>query len=75
MLAGGSETPAQAAIWTIVNPLPWLAAFEFAKRSRLISEKALVLAGALAVSLALGAVDGRFTARWARGYSRVALAG
>lgn len=57
-LAGGSESPAEALIWTVVNVLPWLAAFEAGKRCRPIASKGLVLAGALAASLALGTAFG-----------------
>jgi hypothetical protein len=53
-LAGRSESPVEALAWTFANVLPWLAAFEAGKRCRRAAAKALVLAAALAVSLALG---------------------
>lgn len=53
-LAGGSESPARALGWAIVNVLPWAAAFELGKRCRRIDAKGLVLGTALAASLALG---------------------
>jgi hypothetical protein len=59
-LAGGSESPAEALTWTIVNVLPWLAAFEAGKRCRSIASKGLVLAGTLTASLALGMAVGNW---------------
>jgi DNA-binding LytR/AlgR family response regulator len=55
-LAGRSESAFEAAAWALVNVLPWLAAFEFAKRARSLGGKACVLAAALILSLALGFV-------------------
>lgn len=57
-LSGRSESPIEATLWTIVNVLPWLAAFEAGKRSPQIGAKALALSGALGVSLGLGILVG-----------------
>ena len=52
-LAGRSESPLEAIAWAVVNVLPWLAAFEIAKRIAVPVGKAGVLIAALAVSLGL----------------------
>jgi hypothetical protein len=59
-LAGGSESPARALGWAIVNVLPWAAAFEAGKRCRRIASRGLVLGAALAASLALGIALGQW---------------
>jgi len=54
-LNGRGETIAQAVGWSVVNILPWLAAFELGKaRGRIV----LPVAGALLASLLLGALVG-----------------
>jgi DNA-binding LytR/AlgR family response regulator len=53
-LAGRSESPLEAAVWALVNVLPWLAAFEFAKRASSLAGKVSALAAALILSLGLG---------------------
>jgi hypothetical protein len=50
---GRSESPLEAIAWAVVNVLPWLAAFEIAKRVPRSAAKAAVLAAALVVSLAM----------------------
>lgn len=60
-LAGGSESPARALGWAIVNVLPWAAAFEIGKRCRRIPSTGLVLGAALAASLALGLALGNWS--------------
>ena len=52
-LAGRTESPLDAIAWAVVNVLPWLAAFEAAKRVSRPAGKASVVAAALVVSLAL----------------------
>jgi DNA-binding LytR/AlgR family response regulator len=51
--AGRAESPLDAIGWAVVNVLPWLAAFEIAKRVSRPAGKAAVVAAALFVSLAL----------------------
>lgn len=57
-LMGGAESAAEAAAWAVANVLPWLAAFEWAKRTPRLGSKALVLAAALCVSIGLGTFTG-----------------
>jgi LytTr DNA-binding domain len=52
-LSGRAESPLDAAVWALVNVLPWLAAFELAKWAPTAAGKAAFLAAALFVSLAL----------------------
>ena len=57
-LAGEAESPLQGIVWAVVNILPWLAAFEAAKRTGSAAGKAAMLLAALLVSLALGFAAG-----------------
>jgi hypothetical protein len=57
-LAGEAESPLEGIVWAIVNILPWLAAFEAAKRFGSPAGKAAILVAALFVSLALGFAAG-----------------
>ena len=57
-LAGRTESVGEALAWAAVNVLPWLAAFDAAKRAPRLRGKVLALAGGLAASLALGSVAG-----------------
>lgn len=52
-LSGRAESPFDAAAWALANVLPWLAAFELAKRAPTIAGRAACLAAALIASLAL----------------------
>jgi hypothetical protein len=52
-LAGRTESPLEAIAWAVTNVLPWLAAFEIAKRVPSSAGKAAVVAAALCASLAL----------------------
>jgi hypothetical protein len=56
--AGQPESPGEAAAWTIVNVLPWAAAFELGKRIRRRDGQAAVLAAAFLSSLVLGVALG-----------------
>lgn len=55
-LAGSPESLSEAFAWAAVNVLPWLFAFEAAKRAPGPAATLLILAAALLVSLLLGAV-------------------
>lgn len=55
-LAGRPETLGESLGWALVNVSPWLIAIEGAKRARSAAEALLVLLGAGALSLALGAL-------------------
>ena len=55
-LAGSPESLSEAFAWAAVNVLPWLLAFEAAKRAPGPAATLLILAAALLVSLLLGAV-------------------
>src|SRR5687768_3682746 len=57
-LAGEAESPLKGIVWAVVNILPWLAAFEAAKRTGRPAAKGLMLVAALLVSLALGFAAG-----------------
>lgn len=57
-LQDSAESPVDAAGWALTNVLPWLAAFEAAKRSRRLGGKLLALAAGLAASLGLGLLLG-----------------
>lgn len=60
-LSGEPESPVGATLWAVVNVLPWVIAFEAAKRSGTMRGAASALAVALAASLltdlALGGAD------------------
>lgn len=57
-LAGGSETLGEALLWAVVNILPWIAAFELAKRAATLPAKSATLLGALGFSLGAGLLLG-----------------
>lgn len=52
-LAGRAESPLEAIAWAVINVLPWLAAFEIAKRLPSAAGKAALVVAALCASLAL----------------------
>lgn len=56
-LAGGNETIMDGVVWTLVNILPWFAAFELGKRQEKWSRIAWILIVALLLSLALGLIS------------------
>ena len=57
-LSGRAEAPQDALIWTLVNVLPWLAAFEIGKRGRRLGTMVLIIGAALSLSLALNVLLG-----------------
>ena len=52
-LQGNPENPMDAIAWATANLLPWLAAFELAKRARGVARRLAVVVAAAAVSLLL----------------------
>jgi len=59
--SGRRESVGEALVWTLVNVLPWVAAFEAAKRAASLPSKAAVLAAAGALSLGLGLLAGEWS--------------
>ena len=57
--SGERETIGEAALWTLVNVLPWLAAFEAAKRFERLGSKMIVLAAVACASTLLGLALGQ----------------
>ena len=56
--AGSAERLDEAALWTVVNVLPWVLAFEAGKRSPGWRDKSLVLLAAAGGSILLGVMTG-----------------